>query len=93
VYYARSQICITRSFNKLGAQLCRELVPFAVAMPANVSAAQRTGMFVVEIGERLTVPSVDPDRQDQLIGRTATQDLELANHEAVVQCFIREGRP
>ena len=50
-------------------------------------------MFVVEIGERLTVPSVDPDRQDQLIGRTATQDLELANHEAVVQCFIREGRP
>jgi len=48
-------------------------------------------MSVVEIGERLTVPSVDPDRQDQLICGTATQDLELANHEAVVQCFTREG--
>ena len=40
-------------------ELCREPVSFVVARPASVFAAQRMGMSVVEIGERLTAPSVD----------------------------------
>lgn len=52
MYYERLQSC---------AELCREPVSFVVAMPANVFAAQRTGMSVVEIGERFTVPCVDPN--------------------------------
>ena len=44
-----------------GRELCREPVSFVVARLASVFAAQKMGMSVVEIGERLTAPSVDPN--------------------------------